>query len=173
MIEQTTALFTDNKFHNIGVGINGVQNDVPALAGEFLKAKATLAEVDVKVLGDKRTSELGRFAISRNFEGLGAFKTSTLRNVAVTSPYMHDGSIKTLREVVDPLQQRRRDQGRRPRQRLPERRHPAAGADRSRDRRSRRIPRGAHEPGVRVAAERRTHGGEVMNPFAPVRPEPS
>ena len=100
VVEQTTALFTDNRFHNIGVGINAVQNDVPALAGEFLKAKATLAEVDKKVLADKRTSELGRFAISRNFEGLGAFKTSTLRNVAVTSPYMHDGSIKTLREVV-------------------------------------------------------------------------
>jgi cytochrome c peroxidase len=100
VVEQTTALFTDNKFHNIGVGINDVQQDVPTLAGEFLKAKATLAEVDVKVLSDKRTSELGRFAISREFEGLGAFKTSTLRNVAVTPPYMHDGSIKTLREVV-------------------------------------------------------------------------
>ena len=100
VVEQNTALFTDNRFHNIGVGINAVQNDVPALAGEFLKAKATLAEVDKKVLADKRTSELGRFAISRGFEGLGAFKTSTLRNVAVTPPYMHDGSIKTLREVV-------------------------------------------------------------------------
>jgi len=100
VIEQTTALFTDNRFHNIGVGINAVQNDVPALAGEFLKAKATLSEVDKKVLGDKRTSELGRFAITRGFEGLGAFKTSTLRNVAVTPPYMHDGSLKTLREVV-------------------------------------------------------------------------
>jgi cytochrome c peroxidase len=100
VVEQNTAVFTDNRFHNIGVGINAVQNDVPALAGEFLKAKATLAEVDKKVLGDKRTSELGRFAISRNFEGLGGFKTSTLRNVAVTSPYMHDGSIKTLRDVV-------------------------------------------------------------------------
>jgi len=100
VIEQTQALFTDNRFHNIGVGINDIQNDVPALAGEFLMAKATLAEVDVKILGDKRTSELGRFAISRDFEGLGAFKTSTLRNVAVTSPYMHDGSLKTLKDVV-------------------------------------------------------------------------
>jgi cytochrome c peroxidase len=100
VIEQTSALFTDNRFHNIGVGINAIQADVPALAGEFLKAKATLAEVDKKVLADKRTSELGRFAISRTFEGLGGFKTSTLRNVAVTPPYMHDGSIKTLRDVV-------------------------------------------------------------------------
>jgi cytochrome c peroxidase len=100
VVEQTTAIFTDNRFHNIGVGINAIQADVPALAGEFLQAKATLAEVDKKVLADKRTSELGRFAISRDFEGLGAFKTSTLRNVAVTPPYMHDGSLKTLRDVV-------------------------------------------------------------------------
>jgi cytochrome c peroxidase len=100
VVEQTQALFTDNRFHNVGVGINDIQDDVPALAGEFLKAKATLAEVDVKVLGDKRTSELGRFAISRDFEGLGAFKTPTLRNVAVTPPYMHDGSLATLKDVV-------------------------------------------------------------------------
>jgi cytochrome c peroxidase len=100
VIEHTQALFTDNRFHNVGVGINDIQSDVPALAGEFLKAKATLAEVDVKVLGDKRTSELGRFAISRDFEGLGAFKTPTLRNTAVTPPYMHDGSLKTLKDVI-------------------------------------------------------------------------
>jgi cytochrome c peroxidase len=100
VIEQTTALFSDNRFHNIGVGINNIQNDVPALAGAFLQAKATLAEVDVKVLSDKRTSELGRLAVTRDFEGLGAFKTSTLRNIAVTPPYMHDGSQKTLRDVV-------------------------------------------------------------------------
>lgn len=100
LVEQTQALFTDSRFHNVGVGINAIQKDVPALAGEFLKAKATLSEVDVKVLTDKRTSELGRFAVSRGFDDLGSFKTPTLRNVAVTAPFMHDGSIKTLREVV-------------------------------------------------------------------------
>jgi cytochrome c peroxidase len=100
LVEQTQALFTDNRFHNIGVGINDIQKDVPDLAGAFLQAKATLAEVDQKVLADKRTSELGRFAVSRDFEGLGAFKSPTLRNVAVTPPYMHDGSLKTLRDVV-------------------------------------------------------------------------
>jgi len=99
-IEQTQALFTDNRFHNVGVGINDIQDDVPELAGEFLEAEATLSEVDVKVLSDKRTSELGRFAVTREFDGLGAFKTPTLRNVALTAPYMHDGSQATLRDVV-------------------------------------------------------------------------
>ena len=100
-VEQTQALFTDNRFHNIGVGINDIQADVPDLAGAFLAAEATLAEVDVQVLTDARTSELGRFAVSRGFDDLGSFKTPTLRNIAVTAPYMHDGSLVTLREVVE------------------------------------------------------------------------
>lgn len=99
-VEQTQALFTDNRFHNVGVGINDVQGDVPALAKEFLKAQATLSEVDKKVLSDRRASELGRFAVTRGFDDLGSFKTPTLRNIAATSPYMHDGSLKTLRETV-------------------------------------------------------------------------
>lgn len=100
VVEQTQALFTDNRFHNIGVGINDIQTEIPRLAGEFLHAKATLSEVDIKVLSDKKTSELGRFAVTREFDDLGSIKTPTLRNVAATAPYMHDGSLATLREVV-------------------------------------------------------------------------
>ena len=101
LIEQTQALFTDNRFHNIGVGINDIQNDVPELVHAFLEADATLSEVDVKVLTDKRTSELGRFAVARGFDDLGGFKTPTLRNIDATAPYMHDGSLATLQEVVE------------------------------------------------------------------------
>jgi cytochrome c peroxidase len=101
MIEQDHALFTDNRFHNIGVGINSIQDRVPELAPRFLAAKAQGVDVDVAVLSDKATSELGRFAVTDTLDELGAFKTSTLRNIALTAPYMHDGSLKTLREVVD------------------------------------------------------------------------
>jgi cytochrome c peroxidase len=100
VIEQTQAVFTDGRFHNIGVGINDIQKDVPQLAGAYIDAKVKASEVDVKVLGDKRTSELGRFAVTTAFDDLGSFKTPTLRNVAVTAPYMHDGSKKTLRDVM-------------------------------------------------------------------------
>lgn len=100
-IEQDHALFTDNRFHNIGIGINAIQNDVPRLAGSFLAAKARGIDVDKAVLSDKKTSELGRFAITDTLDDMGAFKTSTLRNIAVTAPYMHDGSLATLRDVVD------------------------------------------------------------------------
>ncbi len=100
IIEQTQALFTDNRFHNIGVGINDLQDDIPKLSREFLHADATLTEVDVEVLTDARTSERGRFAITRQFDDLGSFKTPTLRNIALTAPYMHDGSLPSLQKVV-------------------------------------------------------------------------
>jgi cytochrome c peroxidase len=100
-MEQSWATFTDNRFHNIGVGINNIQADIPRLAPAFLAAKAAGTDVDVKVLTDKKSSELGRFAITETLDELGAFKTSTLRNIAVTAPYMHDGSLATLRDVVD------------------------------------------------------------------------
>jgi cytochrome c peroxidase len=99
-IEQNQALFTDGRFHNIGIGINRIQQEVPSLAGAFLKAKAEGVDVDVAVLSDRKTSELGRFAVTETLDELGAFKTPTLRNVALTAPYMHDGSLKTLKEVV-------------------------------------------------------------------------
>lgn len=100
-IEQDQALFTDNRFHNIGVGINRIQAEVPQLAPQFLKAKATGVDVDKAVLTNPKASELGRFAVTDTLDELGAFKTSTLRNVAVTAPFMHDGSLKTLRDVVE------------------------------------------------------------------------
>ncbi|MHB1332604.1 MAG: cytochrome-c peroxidase [Sulfuriferula sp.] len=99
-VEQDQALFTDNRFHNIGIGINQMQKEVPRLAGEFLKAKAQGGNVDKAVLSDPKTSNLGRFAVTEALDDMGSFKTSTLRNIAMTAPYMHDGSLKTLKEVV-------------------------------------------------------------------------
>ncbi len=99
-IEQDHALFTDNRFHNVGVGINRIQDKVPQIAPKFLEAKAKGLDVDKAVLSDPSSSELGRFAVTDSLDELGAFKTPTLRNAAVTAPYMHDGSLATLRDVV-------------------------------------------------------------------------
>jgi cytochrome c peroxidase len=100
-IEQDFALFTDHQFHNVGVGINDIQEKVPELARAFQVAKNEGLDVDVAVLSDANTSHLGRFAVDDQLSSMGAFKTSTLRNIAVTAPYMHDGSLNTLREVVE------------------------------------------------------------------------
>jgi len=98
---QTFALFTDSKFHNLNVNFDSISEGVEELASGFLERKAEGADVDVTVLTDKAAAELGRYTVSERVQDIGAFKTPTLRNVAVTGPYMHDGSLKTLREVVE------------------------------------------------------------------------
>jgi len=99
-IEQDHALFTDHKFHNIGVGVNELGDTIVPLAKAFMAEKRGGADVDVAVLTDANTSHLGRFAVNDEISDIGGFKTPTLRNIAVTAPYMHDGSITTLRDVV-------------------------------------------------------------------------
>ena len=100
-ISQTHALFTDNRFHNLNVGFQRIDKDVKQLATTFSRAKAAGTNVDIAVLSNKNTSELGRFAVSDQWRDMGGFKTPTLRNVARTAPYMHDGSLKTLEDVVE------------------------------------------------------------------------
>ena len=65
------ANFTDEKYHNIGIGM------------------------------DKPKPDLGRYDQTKIEKDKGAFKTPTVRNISQTGPYMHDGSLKTLEEVVE------------------------------------------------------------------------
>src|SRR5690606_8031138 len=62
---------TDEKFHNIGVGM------------------------------DSAAPDLGRYVVTQVDSDRGAFKTPTIRNVEFSAPYMHDGSQKTLEEAVE------------------------------------------------------------------------
>jgi cytochrome c peroxidase len=98
VIEQTQALFTDNRFHMIGVAATQMPKDLDELSAavEDVKKRGT----DIAVLSNPNTSSLGRYAVSRDLTDIGAFKTPTLRNVELTAPYMHDGSHKTLEDVV-------------------------------------------------------------------------
>lgn len=65
------ANLTDEKYHNLGIGMH------------------------------KEKPDLGRHDHTKQEADQGAFKTPTVRNVELTAPYMHDGSIKTLEEVVE------------------------------------------------------------------------
>jgi cytochrome c peroxidase len=102
-IEQNHATFTDNEFHNLGVGWDRIGDDVFDLVANFRKMKQGDGEagIDETILTDDKVAELGRFAVTLDTQDVGRFKTPTLRNVAVTAPYMHDGSEETLMEVVE------------------------------------------------------------------------
>jgi cytochrome c peroxidase len=101
MINSSNPLGTDNLFHNIGVSAR-TQN-FEALAGKALaaiEANGSVEQLD-KLALETDMSELGRFMITRNRSDIGAFKTEQLRNVGITAPYMHDGTLHTLWDVVD------------------------------------------------------------------------
>ena len=100
-IEQTQALFTDNRFHNIGIGFKKIKGKTPKTAAAFIKSKKAGANVDIEVLTKANFSELGRFAVTENLTQVGTFKTPSLRNIDITFPYMHDGSLESLEDVVD------------------------------------------------------------------------
>ncbi len=96
----TQPTFSDNKFHNIGVSAHK-QNFVElARQGLQLVDSGDPRAVDNAAL-QTDMSELGRFLVTKDPHDVGAFKTSTLRNVLVTGPYFHDGSQETLWDVVD------------------------------------------------------------------------
>ncbi len=87
--------FTDNKFHNIGVAMKG--KDFESLA-----RKAASRGANPSVLAQEEGSaELGRYVVTKEPKDIGAFKTSGLRNIALTAPFLHDGSEPTLESVVE------------------------------------------------------------------------
>ena len=53
------------------------------------------------ILSDPDIAALGRYVVTRKPEDIGAFRTPSLRNVARTAPYFHDGSVPTLEAAVD------------------------------------------------------------------------
>lgn len=95
-----SPLFSDQKFHNIGIAAH--KQDFPSLAREGLQVVRTGDEKQIDELAlNSKFSELGRFLVTKLENDVGAFKTPTLRNVLVTGPYMHDGSLDTLWDVMD------------------------------------------------------------------------
>ncbi len=92
--------FTDNSFHNIGVGI--VRHRVVPLArqAEQLVSRGDTLAIDRAAILTPM-SALGRYLITRRDSDMASFKTPDLRNVLVTGPYFHDGSSATLWDVID------------------------------------------------------------------------
>lgn len=56
---------------------------------------------NIGLFNGKEYNDSGRYSVTHNPADIGKFKVPGLRNVAITAPYMHDGSLKTLREVID------------------------------------------------------------------------
>jgi cytochrome c peroxidase len=98
----TSPLFTDQKFHNIGVSAH--KADFVPLARKALVVLSTSGggseAIDKLAIGTDM-SGLGRFLVTKQPHDIGGFRTMTLRNLLVTQPYFHDGSQATLWDTID------------------------------------------------------------------------
>ncbi len=102
-ISDQHALFTDHKLHNTGIGYHSSMMKQPATR-EVLIAPGTWLTVDTASIADsseKKPNDLGRYEITEDPADRWKYRTPMLRNVALSAPYMHDGSLLTLRDVVE------------------------------------------------------------------------
>ena len=97
------ALFTDHKLHNTGIGYlvsMGTRDDkihVTVAPGTTLMVERAL----VTVASDPPPNDLGYYEITEDPDDRWKYRTPGLRNVSLSAPYMHNGTLRTLRQVVE------------------------------------------------------------------------
>lgn len=96
------ALFTDNSLHNTGIGYQDAmassdnKQNVQLAPGVFVNVDAQL----IASVSEPKSNDLGRYEISQNPAHRWQYKTPSLRNIQLTAPYMHNGSLASLQDVV-------------------------------------------------------------------------
>jgi cytochrome c peroxidase len=103
-ITDQSALFTDQAFHNTGLGwYNSMVRAQSLTPTRVQLAPGIFTEVPLEVIAsvsEPSQADLGRYEVTLVPTDLWRYKTPTLRNVALTAPYMHDGSLSSLEAVV-------------------------------------------------------------------------
>ncbi len=102
-IDKNYALFSDNKMHNTGIGFQEsmqktvTQQKIQVAPGVFIQVD----QQQLDIVSEPKVNDLGLYEITQNPEDLWKYKTPSLRNIALTAPYMHNGSLSTLAGVVE------------------------------------------------------------------------
>ncbi len=102
------ALLTDDAFHNTGVGYRAaIERGTDSGRGGNLRVQAApgihldVPRTIVAQVSGPQQNDLGRYEITGDPADSWRYRTPSLRNVALSAPYMHDGSLATLRDVVE------------------------------------------------------------------------
>jgi cytochrome c peroxidase len=100
-IGASTAQFSDGRFHNTGIG--WARSMAPRQRHTIRLAEGVFVDVgdrDLRSVSDPLQGDEGRFEVTHQDADRWAYRTPSLRNVALTAPYMHDGSLATLEDVI-------------------------------------------------------------------------
>lgn len=98
-VDGAKAAFTDDSFHRVRLGLPAMESRLPELTQRVVGLST--AEVDALIFDRPEIAALGRFLVTRDPRDIGAYRTPSLRNVGVTGPYMHDGSVANLPDAVN------------------------------------------------------------------------
>lgn len=99
-INASFPFLTDQNYRNTAIAANNKAFDsITERASQLAQQTSTLSSL-LALSKERGGSELGRFLVTGNTLDIGAFRTPSLRNVELTAPYFHDGSAKTLADVV-------------------------------------------------------------------------
>jgi cytochrome c peroxidase len=98
-----SALFTDNQLHNTGLGYQESMRREPATTPVQVAPGVTfdLSAASIGQVAETRPGDLGRYEVTQNPADRWKYRTPSLRNAALTAPYMHHGGLATLLEVVE------------------------------------------------------------------------
>jgi cytochrome c peroxidase len=102
-IAENHALFTDQKMHNTGIGFRAALITDNATQ-EIQAAPGVTLEIDADILAavsEPKPNDLGLYEITQDPQDRWKYRTPSLRNIALTEPYMHDGSLATLEDVIE------------------------------------------------------------------------
>ncbi len=94
------ALFTDQELHNTGIGWQRSMHTRAAEAAVAIAPGLNVAKHLLEAVSEPPANDLGRYEVTQDPADRWRYKTPSLRNVALTAPYMHDGSFATLADVV-------------------------------------------------------------------------
>ena len=102
-IQENYALFTDDAFHNTGIGWEvSVGSDQSAVQVQIAPGvKIPVPSSVIESVSEPSPSDLGRYEVTQDPVDRWRYKTPSLRNVALTAPYMHNGTLGTLMQVVE------------------------------------------------------------------------
>jgi len=97
------ALFSDQQRHNTGIGYRAaMQSSATPPAIQLIPGMTVqLDSAVLRSISEPKANDLGYYEISQQPQDRWTYKTPSLRNIALTAPYMHDGSLATLEEVLN------------------------------------------------------------------------
>jgi cytochrome c peroxidase len=101
LLEGNPPMLTDHSYHRTGVGMDSISDQLPSLTHDVIARSLQGADIGNRVATHNDEAQLGRFNVTENPADIGLFRTPSLRGVASTAPYMHDGSVATLDDAID------------------------------------------------------------------------